>query len=119
MTECKVPPLGWRCSRPSDHEGPCAAWPVEPTPDEILDEAWGSMWGPPEPAVIPEASLYWEVFPQAKERMGVHRAVGYLGPRPVAVVTARTGWGCAWKMMRADLRQRNRRSGGGRLQARP
>ena len=28
MSECKVPPPGWKCTRPAGHEGPCAAWPV-------------------------------------------------------------------------------------------
>ena len=26
--ECKVPPPGWRCSRPAGHDGPCAAYSV-------------------------------------------------------------------------------------------
>lgn len=26
---CDRPPAGWRCSRESGHDGPCAAWPVE------------------------------------------------------------------------------------------
>ena len=25
MTTCKRPPRGWKCSRPGDHPGPCAA----------------------------------------------------------------------------------------------
>lgn len=36
--KCKIPPEGWYCTRPSDHEGPCAALPevtVE-NPDEIV-----------------------------------------------------------------------------------
>lgn len=24
-SECKLPPKGWRCTRPAGHEGPCAA----------------------------------------------------------------------------------------------
>lgn len=27
MTPCRNPPVGWWCSRPSGHEGPCAACP--------------------------------------------------------------------------------------------
>lgn len=27
MSECKIPPIGWRCTRPLGHEGPCAAIP--------------------------------------------------------------------------------------------
>lgn len=23
--ECKQPPVGWKCSRPAGHDGPCAA----------------------------------------------------------------------------------------------
>lgn len=31
--QCLVPPLGWSCSRPAGHEGPCAASPTpEPQP---------------------------------------------------------------------------------------
>lgn len=26
---CHRPPVGWHCSRPRDHHGPCAAYPVE------------------------------------------------------------------------------------------
>jgi hypothetical protein len=25
--ECKLSPLGWRCTRGAGHDGPCAAWP--------------------------------------------------------------------------------------------
>lgn len=28
-----MPPEGWRCTRDSGHEGPCAATPREPDPD--------------------------------------------------------------------------------------
>ncbi|VTU32402.1 hypothetical protein H4CHR_03004 [Variovorax sp. PBS-H4] len=28
LTECKVPPEGWRCTRGHGHDGPCAAWPA-------------------------------------------------------------------------------------------
>ncbi len=27
---CTRPPRGWYCTRPAGHDGPCAAWPVEP-----------------------------------------------------------------------------------------
>lgn len=30
---CLKPPMGWRCSRPADHEGPCAASPVNDNGD--------------------------------------------------------------------------------------
>ena len=26
--DCTLPPLGWECTRGSDHDGPCAAWPI-------------------------------------------------------------------------------------------
>lgn len=26
---CRLPPAGWRCTRPVGHDGPCAAWPVD------------------------------------------------------------------------------------------
>jgi hypothetical protein len=31
LEECKVPPKGWRCTRPAGHEGPCAAVPEAET----------------------------------------------------------------------------------------
>lgn len=31
---CKVPPSGWSCSRPSGHEGPCAARP------DVVETGW-------------------------------------------------------------------------------
>lgn len=35
-TECTVPPDGWRCTRGSGHDGPCAAIPVEPLTSKEL-----------------------------------------------------------------------------------
>ncbi len=35
---CTVPPKGWRCTRESGHDGPCAAWPVV-TRDEMHEAA--------------------------------------------------------------------------------
>jgi len=29
-TECDLPPVGWRCTRESGHDGPCAAVPDDP-----------------------------------------------------------------------------------------
>lgn len=84
---------------------------TEPEPQVILDAATEALWGPIQ--VVMRANgdgLYWEVFPEAKGRMGVHRAVGYHGPRCVAVVTARTEWGLVWKMIRADYRHKNRKA---------
>lgn len=31
MSECKLPPPGWWCSREAPHDGPCAARPKEET----------------------------------------------------------------------------------------
>lgn len=28
MSECRIPPPGWRCTRPDPHDGPCAAIPT-------------------------------------------------------------------------------------------
>lgn len=28
MTQCNIPPKGWRCTRGAGHTGPCAPWPV-------------------------------------------------------------------------------------------
>jgi len=30
MTECTLPPSGWRCTREAGHDGPCAAVPSSP-----------------------------------------------------------------------------------------
>lgn len=34
MSECTRPAPGWRCTRPADHTGPCAAWPVSASDPE-------------------------------------------------------------------------------------
>ncbi len=37
--KCNVPPIGWVCSRPAGHDGPCAARRLEWNPKPIsLDE---------------------------------------------------------------------------------
>lgn len=35
---CNVPPAGWYCTRPSAHEGPCAALPIVEVekPDDVV-----------------------------------------------------------------------------------
>lgn len=45
MSECLIPPEGWRCSRESGHEGPCAATPIEfkYVPDDIRKQVAMSM----------------------------------------------------------------------------
>lgn len=78
--------------------------------EDIAANAWGALWGPAEPVPFKSDDnnfLYWECYPEAKARMGVHRAVGYFGPRPMVVVTSRWGWGLAWKMLKADVRVYN------------
>jgi hypothetical protein len=32
---CDLAPAGWWCTRHKGHEGPCAARPLEPTPDDV------------------------------------------------------------------------------------
>lgn len=34
---CNVPPTGWWCSREPNHEGPCAARPLNELPDSEAD----------------------------------------------------------------------------------
>lgn len=46
---CDRPPIGWCCSRPAGHEGPCAARPFERPALWFPDEALPSMHRSPAP----------------------------------------------------------------------
>ena len=46
---CTIPPEGWRCTRSSGHEGPCAAMPA--APKVASDTGAGFTW--PEPKLVP------------------------------------------------------------------
>lgn len=37
LHQCRRPPIGWRCTRRADHEGPCAALPDEKAIDAFFE----------------------------------------------------------------------------------